>query len=425
MTYLHNLLNLCLEAAPWLLLGFLAAGLIKAWIPEQALNRWLGGEGLWPVTKAALIGAPLPLCSCGVLPAALGLRRSGASKGSTLSFMIATPETGVDSVALSYVMLGPVMAVIRPIAAVLSAIATGLLVGLLDRPSLTIMGRAEPPQKMKVCSPLIVFPPPNPLPGGGDCRDAGGRTASGTAVEGANERCATFTVSAGGVNAKPLGMPIQLGAASCSGADCCSAPPPPAASGWGRTQAGLRYALVEMVDDLLLWLGLGLALAALILTLFEPMAMAEWGSGLPAMLLMLLVGIPMYICATASTPVAAALLFAGVSPGTVLVFLLAGPATNIASIGVIYKEMGPRSLWAYLLGISLCSVALGLLADWVIVYQGWDIQGQISTAGEWLPEPLVQASALILLLAVLNALWLRLRRWQGSARRAASCPPSQ
>ncbi|MEO5344079.1 MAG: SO_0444 family Cu/Zn efflux transporter [Gammaproteobacteria bacterium SHHR-1] len=350
MSYLQNLLEICLEAAPWLLLGFVAAGLIKAWVPEQALNRWLGGRGLWPVTKAALIGAPLPLCSCGVLPAALGLRRSGASKGSTLSFMIATPETGVDSVALSYVMLGPLMALIRPIAAVLSAIATGLLVGYLDE-------REKPQPK---ASPVAV---------------------------------------------------IQIGGAdSCAGDGCCAPPDSSQLSAWQRTRFGLRYALVDMLDDLLAWLLLGLGLAALILTLVEPMALAQWGSGLPAMLLMLLIGIPMYICATASTPVAAAMLFAGVSPGTALVFLLAGPATNIATIGVLHKEMGWRSLWAYLLGISVSSILLGLLTDQLVAAQGWDIQGQISDAGEWLPPWLAHASALILLAASLNLLWARLRQ---------------
>lgn len=131
---LGNTLELFLDAAPWLLLGLAAAGLIKAWIPDALIVRWLGGKGSWPVVKAAFIGAPLPLCSCGVLPAALALRRSGASKGATVSFLVATPETGVDSVAISYAMLGPLMAVVRPIAAILSAIFTGLLATLVPEP---------------------------------------------------------------------------------------------------------------------------------------------------------------------------------------------------------------------------------------------------------------------------------------------------
>lgn len=127
MDFLTNLADLYLDAAPWLLLGLVVAGLIKAWLPEERLSQWLGGNGIWPVIKAALIGAPLPLCSCGVLPVALGIRRAGASKSATLSFMISTPETGPDSIAVSYALLGPFMALVRPVAAILSAVFTGLL----------------------------------------------------------------------------------------------------------------------------------------------------------------------------------------------------------------------------------------------------------------------------------------------------------
>ena len=122
-----EILVMYVEAAPWLVLGVVAAGLIHVLLPEGLLGKWLGGAGAGPVVKAALIGAPLPLCSCGVLPAAVGLRREGASKGATVSFLIATPETGPDSVAVSYALLGPFMAVVRPIAAVLSAVFAGLL----------------------------------------------------------------------------------------------------------------------------------------------------------------------------------------------------------------------------------------------------------------------------------------------------------
>lgn len=125
--FLENFIEVSLEAAPWLLFGLLAAGLIKVWIPESFMKRVLGGKGSWPVIKGAFIGAPLPLCSCGVLPAAIGLRRSGASNGATLSFLVATPETGVDSIGVSYVLLGPFMTVVRVIAAVMSAIITGML----------------------------------------------------------------------------------------------------------------------------------------------------------------------------------------------------------------------------------------------------------------------------------------------------------
>ena len=127
--FLQNTLTLALLSAPWLFIGLLAAGLIRAWLPMELVGRSMGGAGFGAVLRAALIGAPLPLCSCGTLPAAFSLRRSGASKASTTSFLIATPETGVDSVALSWVLLGPFMALLRPVAAIISAIGAGLLVG--------------------------------------------------------------------------------------------------------------------------------------------------------------------------------------------------------------------------------------------------------------------------------------------------------
>ncbi len=331
---LSNTLELYLDAAPWLLLGLVAAGLIKAWLPETLLSRWLGGTGPWPITRAALIGAPLPLCSCGVLPAALGLHRSGASRSSTISFLIATPETGVDSIALSYALLGPVMAAVRPIAAVLSAIVAGLLTALVPE-------------------------------------------------------------------ARPTALAIPV-SGGCSGGACCSntatAAPVVSEGPLATTLWGLRYAASDILDDIALWLAIGIVLAGAVATWVPPQALAAWGSGLPAMGLMLLVGVPMYICATASTPLAAALLLAGISPGTVLVFLLAGPATNLATLAVVRKEFGRGVLAAYLVGISIASVGLGLLLDWLLGASGIDISAQLGEGGELVPEWLAWASGLILIL---------------------------
>jgi len=332
---LQNSLDLYLDAAPWLLLGLVAAGLLKAWLPEGLLNRWLGGSGPWPVVKAAIIGAPLPLCSCGVLPAALGLRRGGASRSATVSFLIATPETGVDSIAVSYALLGPVMALVRPIAAILSAVTTGLLT--------TLVPEARMP-------------------------------------------------------------PLKVAAASACSGGCCGnscATPPAKIGALATTLQGLRYAASDILDDIALWLAIGIVLAGVVATWVPPQALAAWGSGLPAMGLMLLVGIPMYICATASTPVAAALLLAGISPGTVLVFLLAGPATNLATLAVLRKELGNGMLTAYLAGIAASSIGLGLLLDWLLEIAGLSITAQLGKGGELIPTWFAWGSAVLLaLLAV-------------------------
>ncbi len=340
-----NTLDLYLDAAPWLLLGLVAAGLIKAWLPDSLLTRWLGGTGLWPVTRAALIGAPLPLCSCGVLPAALGLHRGGASRSSTISFLIATPETGVDSIALSYALLGPVMAVVRPIAAILSAIIAGLLTALVPEAR--------------------------------------------------------------------LASPATPATTECNGGACCSntlKTPPVVKSPLMTTLNGLRYAVSDILDDIVLWLAIGIVLAGAVATWVPPQTLATWGSGLPAMLLMLVVGVPMYICATASTPLAAALLLAGLSPGTVLVFLLAGPATNLATLAVVRKEFGTAVLSTYLTGISLASILLGLLLDWLLNRFDLDVVAQIGSAGELVPPVLAWTSGIILLLLAIKPLRRKLLR---------------
>lgn len=339
--FLNNTLDLALDSAPWLLFGLLAAGLMRAWLPLDLVGRSLGGSGLGPVTRAALIGAPLPLCSCATLPAAFALRRSGASKASTTAFLIATPETGVDSVALSWVLLGPFLAIFRPLAAVISAITAGLLVGLTDR-----------------------------------------------------ERGPVATTGASPV-------------ASCDTSGGCGCATPEKAPEVGlvaRTLAGLGYAFTDLLDDLALWLGAGLLVAGLVITLVPPGTLAAWGSGLPAMLLILLISVPMYVCATASTPLALAMLYAGVSPGTVLVFMLAGPATNFAGLMLVNRELGRRALLAYLVGICGISILLGLLLDGAVTLWAFDPLAGMAESGSGEGESVGLLAVLSLLLLVVMAI---------------------
>ena len=357
--FLGNFVEVSLEAAPWLLFGLLAAGLIKVWIPESFMRRVLGGKGAWPVVKGAFIGAPLPLCSCGVLPAAIGLRRSGASDGATLSFLVATPETGVDSIGVSYVLLGPFMTVVRVIAAIASAIITGMLAVL-------VLGRQ--------------------------------RVAAVASDEVVTSCCS------GGCSSEPEPV-VEVETSCCSSGDSCSSRASKAGTDfWSRNVSGLKYALSDIWDDITYWLLFGVAMAAALATFFPEQALAEWGSGLPAMILMLLVGIPMYICATASTPLAAGLLIAGISPGTILVLLLAGPATNMATIAILFKEMGKVVVTVYLIGISLSSIGFGLLTDYVVVANGIDISAQIEGATEVVPEWAAMASIIVLIAAAIKPL---------------------
>jgi len=362
---LENILDLALLSAPWLVLGLVAAGLIRAWLPVEMVGRSLGGSGLGPVTRAAIVGAPLPLCSCSTLPAALSLHRSGASRASTTSFLIATPETGVDSVALSWALLGPFLAIFRPLAAIFSGIIAGLLVGRVDRKS-----------------------PPLPVPE--------------SKMESSGESCEV---------------------AGCCDGSAQMIPDNGAGGGlWQRTLEGLEYAFTALLDDIALWLAVGIVAAGLVLTLATPDLLAGWGSGPGAMLLMLAISVPMYVCATASTPLAAAMLFAGVSPGTVLVFLLAGPASNLASLALVRRELGGRALIAYLVGVAGVALLLGLVLDWGAERYGFDPLVGMARSGSGEHElPVVVGVLSLLLLVVAGVRPFRRYLTRGKASGDGSC----
>jgi uncharacterized membrane protein YraQ (UPF0718 family) len=313
MILLENFHSLFMESAPWLLIGLLFAGLVKLLLPKNFLKNELGQEGFLSVLKAAVIGIPLPLCSCGVIPAALGLRKEGASKSATTAFMVSTPETGVDSISVSYALLGPFLAVIRPIAAFCSAVVAGLLVGHDSESS------AQDPQKQSNC-----------------CNK----------------------------------MAQEDQEASLS----------------ARIRSTLKYVAVDMIDDISFWLVLGLFFAAVVQTYVPQDFMLVWGQGLLGMLLMLMISIPMYICATASTPIAAGLLMAGVSPGAALVFMLAGPATNVATLSVVFTALGRRAVVAYLIGVVGVALLFGFLTNALVVYWSLDIAAQISVSEHMLPH---------------------------------------
>jgi hypothetical protein len=326
------------EAAPYVLFGFFVAGLLKGFVPDSFMARHLGGRSFGAVLKAAVIGVPLPLCSCGVLPAALGLRRQGAGKGATTAFMISTPETGVDSMAVTYALIDPLMTVIRPVAASITAVVAGVLIN------------AFPDDKAE----------PRPLVG------------------------------------------LSESSAACTGCGCggsCAAPPPPTFT--GRFSAGMRYAFGEMIEDIGRWLLVGVLVAGIISAAVPAEAMDRWvGTGLFSYLAMLVVALPLYVCATASTPIAASLLLKGLSPGAALVFLLAGPATNGATLTVMLKTLGKRAAGLYLASIVACSLILAWATDHLYAALGLDVRATISDVGELLPHWVGVAAAVLTLALV-------------------------
>ncbi|XLP06900.1 SO_0444 family Cu/Zn efflux transporter [Alteromonas marina] len=319
----QNFLALFVESAPWLMLGLLVAGIMHELVPVTFLEKHMGSASFGSISKAAIIGAPLPLCSCGVIPAALGLRRSGASKSSTISFLVSTPETGVDSVSVSYALLGPLYAIVRPIAAILSAIYAGLMVRFFAEADTHINKKDQVDRYQSSCCSSKVTPEPV-------------AKTSCCASEHSHDH---------------------------DGADMTSQTDDVQSSKLTKVFA---YASGKLLEDIVVWLLIGLALAAAIKTWVPTDFLTQWGDGIIAMLVMALIGIPMYICATASTPLAVGFLAAGLSPGAVLVFLMAGPATNVSTMGMIKQEMGARTLVLYLFSVISASFGFGYALNYLV-----------------------------------------------------------
>lgn len=227
---LTNFWLLTLDASPWLLLGLLIAGLMKAWLPNNLLSKHLG-QGNGAIVKAALIGAPLPLCSCGVIPVATELRRNGASAPATSSFLVATPETGVDSITVSYAMLGPVFAIFRPVTAVMSAIVTGLLVKTAPSPA----EHDKVTEKTSSCCP--------------------------SKKQNVQEEKASCCSSK---QAEEISTEIKPESSCCSSKQKTKIAVETSAI--QKSLLGIKYALTKLIDDLIAWLFVGLLFATLVKT---------------------------------------------------------------------------------------------------------------------------------------------------------------
>nr|WP_193216540.1 MULTISPECIES: SO_0444 family Cu/Zn efflux transporter [unclassified Pseudoalteromonas] len=374
MALIDNFWQLFVISAPWLLLGLFIAGLIKVYLPKNFLIKHLGKEGFVSTVKAALIGAPMPLCSCGVIPAALGLRRAGASKSATTAFLVSTPETGVDSISVSYVLLGPFMAVIRPIAAITSAIVAGLLVG----------------------------------------RDKGATPEESAHKHDVKETCCSKKEPKVEISycskKEPESKPVKVA--------CCSEnkhqTPHNHEGSIGEPSSrifeALHFSCTKLLQDTAKWLLIGLFFAALIQSFVPNDFFTQWGTGILAMVVVVLISIPMYICATASTPIAAGLLLSGVSPGAVLVFMLAGPATNIATLGVVINELGKRAVAAYLTGVIGIAIIFGLLTDFLVETYGIEVAPMLGEENHVLPHWLMQAFAILLIALLIRLVVLRFKK---------------
>ena len=282
--YWNGISSLFLEMSPFLMLGFLISGLLYIIISKETITNNLGKPGALSVIKAAIFGVPMPLCSCGVIPVAASLYKRGASKGATLSFLISTPQTGVDSILITYGMLGPVFAMTRPVIALITGVIGGLFTEQINSEDYTTSIKTNHKHPKKTLKDAI------------------------------------------------------------------------------------KYAFISLPQDIAGPLIKGILMAGLITLLIPDNFFQDYGiTGWSAMILMAVLSIPMYICATASVPIAAGLISSGIEPGAAFVFLMAGPATNIATISVIINTLGKKIVCIYLSTIFTCSIISGALINKFII----------------------------------------------------------
>ena len=341
------------EGAFFILAGFAIAGVIHVLLDPDRIVRYLGERSLRSAAIAALLGAPIPLCSCGVLPTAVSLRRKGASRESTLAFLISTPETGVDSVAMTLAYFGPLLAVVRPLAAIATALVAAALSLRRSRPG------DEPPMESAA--------PPEP--------------------EVDHHHAATGA-------AAPQTEPTHRGDHAVLAGSSRAAH----AEALGRH--AMRYAFVDLFDELSFWLALAIVMTGVLSALLPSDFFARvFPSSFAAMIAMVILGIPLYVCASASTPLAALFVSKGASAGAALVFLLVGPATNAATIATITRLFGRSFLRVYLGAIIGVAIAAGLLLDLVVPGLGSGVRIGAPGSVEYLGIPkLVAAFALVWLL---------------------------
>ena len=329
--------RLLVEMAPFLVFGFLVAGILHVLIPGKTIGRHCAGTSFRAVVTTALIGVPLPLCSCGVIPVAAHLRKQGAGKGPTLSFLISTPTTGIDSILATYGLLGWLFAVVRPVSAFIAGIIGGAVTNLAEREH----GASEPPVETRTC-----------------------------------ELC--------GEEEKRVHEWIE------------------------RLTGMFRYAFGDLIDDSGGWLIVGI-LAGGIISFFVPEEVVGryLGNPLLAYPLMMLIGIPLYVCASASIPIAASLIMKGMAPGAAFVFLFTGPATNTATISFVGGTLGRRALSIYLLTIACSAIIFGMVIDALWPVAGTDVTA-LHAHGGMLPAWLNTGAAFFLVAAVTASFVMRL-----------------
>jgi len=327
LEFFNALIDLSNAMAPYILFGLFFAGLLHELVPDTLVSKHLGKDSIGSVIKATVFGVPLPVCSCGVIPLATSIKKSGASNGATLSFLISTPITGVDSILATYGMFGWAFTIYRVITSMVISIIAGILANLFPEKN------SGEEQERTAPKPAFSMATPSTKP-------------------------MSFATA-------PVSTEKKEESASCcsSGSSCSSEDEKKKFS----MRGALKYAFITLLGDIASPLLVGLLLGALI-TVAIPSNLSEilleysWLS----YIIVIIIAVPMYVCATASLPIAAGLMLAGVAPGAAFVFLSAGPATNTVTIGVVKKMLGTRTLYIYLGTIIFGSILFGFGLDYLL-----------------------------------------------------------
>ncbi len=322
LNIIKAIVDLWTAMAPYLLLGMFIAGILHVFIGTDFITRHLGANNLGSIIKASLFGVPLPICSCGVIPVAASLKKEGASKSATLSFLVSTPTTGADSILASYSLLGPLFAIFRPLAAFISGITIGVLNFIFNK---------EPQERVLV-----------------DHQHSKNEISSKKKI-------------------------IEV----------------------------FKYGFFELAEDIGKWLIIGVVIGGILTVAIPPELIEKF---LPFQwmhfVIMLIIALPLYVCATGSIPIAAAILQMGFSPGATLVFLIAGPATNTVTLSFVRTKLGKKSFYLYLISIIGIAVLAGMVFNYVFALLGADIN-IISAHGEHVNHTLRIVTGIILAILIL------------------------
>ena len=353
--------------APMLLLGLLLSGLIHVFVSRQAILRWLRDDSLKSVTLSSAIGIPVPLCSCSVVPVVAEMRNKGASRSSCMSFLITAPETGADSILVTNAFFGPIVAIIRPVISFITAVVAGIFcIGLIrdDRDEAEASGH----------------------PHGHEC---------------SHDHHQSLIADRDDCYVSPAQLKVLL-------------------VNWlkgiaGRQSTGevptdnqefdfkklvkhiFRYGFIEIADDILFALLVGVVLGGVLFLAIPSDLMAHEYARWLSYPVMVLISIPLYICASASTPIAAALVAKGVSPGAALIFLMTGPATNTGTIAIIVSQFGSRFASIYVAAVIAVTVVLGIAIDTLLLAAGLAISVNLDASHAPAIQLLQWGSALLLI----------------------------